>query len=104
MDIWQGVFVNNILIPAGIAILFYSLIYCESFLQKFLSTKIMVELGSSTYSFYLLHTTFVLSYIFKFIGKDVFIAFFSMILISYIFYKLVEQPFAKLVRRVLHKN
>ena len=104
MDTWQGVLVNNILIPGGIAILFYNLIYCESFLQKFLSGKIMVELGRSTYSFYLLHTTFVLSYIFKFIGKDVFIAFFSMILISYIFFRLVEQPCAKLVRRVLHKN
>ena len=103
MDTWPGVMVNNILIAPGIAMLFYSLVYYDSLLQKLLSSRLMVQLGSSTYSFYLLHTTFVLSYIFKFIGRDVFIAFFAMMIVSYIFYRLVEQPCARLVKRLLHK-
>ena len=104
MDVWQGVLVNNILIPPGIAFLFYSLVYHKSLLQQLLSSKIMVELGKSTYSFYLLHTTFVLSYIFKFISRDKFLAFFVMIIVSYIFYRLVEQPCAAWVRKTGQKK
>jgi Predicted acyltransferases len=101
---WYGFVVNNILMPIGISFLFYSLIYYKSYLQQFLSNKVMVQLGYSTYSFYLLHTTFVLSYIFKFISTNVFIAFISMIIISFIFYKTVEQPLAVYLRKKLHKN
>lgn len=94
-----GILVNNILMPIGIVFLFYSLIHQKSLLQYFLSNKLMVALGNSTYSFYLLHTTFVLSYIYKFISKNIFVTFISMIIISYIFYKLVEQPLANLIKR-----
>ena len=98
-DTWQGVFVNNIVMPVGITFFFYGLIYHESFLQKILSTKLMVLLGAATYSFYLMHTTFVLSWIQKFISKNILIVFVSMIIVSYIFYKLVEQPLAKFLRK-----
>ncbi len=100
-DSIPGIIVNNILMPVGIFFIFYSLIYQRSLLQHFLSSKIMVELGNSTYSFYLLHTTFVLSYIYKFISTNIIITFVSMIIISYVFYKLVEQPLAKLIKRKL---
>jgi len=103
-NLWTGMTVNNILLPIGITILFYNLIYFESLLQRFLSSPIMIQLGNSTYSFYLLHTTFVLSYIFKFISTNIFIAFICMIIISFIFHKLVEQPLAVLVRRKFYKN
>jgi peptidoglycan/LPS O-acetylase OafA/YrhL len=104
VDSWAGILVNNILLAVGITLLFYHLIYYKSLLQKFLSSAIMVSLGSATYSFYLLHTTFVLSYIYKFISKNVFIAFVSMIIISLVFYKMVEQPLALLVKRKFLKN
>lgn len=98
-DAIPGILINNLLMPAGIVLIFYSLIYQKSLLQKFLSGKLMVALGNSTYSFYLLHTTFVLSYIYKFIGSNVFVTFILMIVIAYIFYKLVEQPLANLIKR-----
>ena len=100
-DVWPGIVVNNILMPVGILLLFYSLVYHKSMLQYFLGSKIMVQLGNATYSFYLLHTTFVLSYIFKFISTNIFIAFVCMILVSLIFHKLVEQPLAVFVRKKL---
>jgi peptidoglycan/LPS O-acetylase OafA/YrhL len=103
-DSWAGIAVNNILLPIGITILFYSLIYYESVLQKILSSNIMLQLGNSTYSFYLLHTSFVLSYIFKFISKNIFIAFVCMIIVSFVFHKLVEQPLALFVRKRFHKK
>ncbi|HMG81861.1 MAG TPA: acyltransferase [Ferruginibacter sp.] len=101
---WIGMGVNNILLPLGITILFYSLIYHKSLLERFLSSAVMVQLGNATYSFYLLHTSFVLSYIFKFISKNIFIAFICMVIVSYIFHKLIEQPLALIVRKRFHKN
>lgn len=103
-DSVPGIIINNILMPFGIVMIFYSLIYQKSMLQRFLASKIMVALGNSTYSFYLLHTTFVLSYIFKFTGRNVFIAFIIMIILSYIFHKTVEQPLALFLRKKLSRK
>lgn len=103
-DTIAGIAINNLLMPIGIVLIFYSLIYQKSLLQQFLSTKVMVALGNSTYSFYLLHTSFVLSYIFKFVSTNIFIAFIAMIIVSYIFHKTVEQPLAVLMRKKLSKK
>jgi len=64
----------------------------------------MVALGNSTYSFYLLHTTFVLTYIYKFISNNVFITLIVMIIISFVFHKTVEQPLAILLRKKLSRK
>lgn len=102
-EVWPGIIVNNIILPIGIFFLLYSLIYCRSSFQKFLSTNLVVKLGNATYSFYLLHGTFVISYIYKFISYNVFITFISMVVISYIVYKFVEQPLARFLRKKLSK-
>lgn len=93
-----GIIINNLFMPTGAVFLFYGLIHYRSILQAFLSSKIMVELGNATYSFYLLHTSFLISWIFKFISKNIAITFMCMLVFSYIFYRLVEQPLAKLIR------
>lgn len=104
IELWPGIVVNNILMPIGITLLFYSLIYYKSFLQSFLASKLMVQLGNATYSFYLLHTTFALSLILKFISKNVFIAFITMVIFSFIFHKIIEQPLAIFFRKKLSKK
>lgn len=104
IDSIPGMIINNIIMPIGIVFVFFSLIYQKSLLQYFLSRKLMVALGNSTYSFYLLHTTFVLSYIFKFISSNIFVAFILMIIVSYIFHKTVEQPLALLLRKKFSRN
>jgi peptidoglycan/LPS O-acetylase OafA/YrhL len=103
-DVWAGLAVNNIIMPVGITFIFYSLIYHKSFFQSFLATKIMVKLGNATYSFYLLHTTFVLSYIFKFISTNVFIALITMIIVALFFFMLVEQPCANFLKRKFYRK
>jgi len=103
-ETWQGILVNNILMPIGITILFYSLVYQKSSIQKFLSTKIMVQLGNATYSFYLLHTTFFLSYIFKYISHNTFIAFITMVIFSYLFHLTIEQPVTSFLRKILYRK
>ncbi len=104
VEVWPGVAVNNILMPVGITFIFYSLIYHNSILRNFLSSKIMVQLGNATYSFYLLHTTFLLSYIYKFIGRNIAVTFITMIIVSYIFYRLVEQPAAVFIKKRFYKK
>lgn len=100
-ETWQGVVVNNFMFPVAIFLILYSLLYCKTLFQKFLSQPFMVTLGNSTYSFYLLHTTFVLSYIYKYVSRNPVIAFVCMVVVSYIFYKLIEQPAARLVKKWL---
>lgn len=104
INVWPGVAVNNILMPIGITFIFYSLIYHDSILRNFLSSKIMVHLGNSTYSFYLLHTSFILSYVNKFIGRNLLTTFIAMIIISFIFYRLIEQPAANFIKRNFYKK
>lgn len=103
-DVLPGILINNLLMPIGIVFIFYSLIYHKTLLQQFLASKLMVALGNSTYSFYLLHTSFILSYIFKFTGSNILIAFILMIIISFIFHKTVEQPLAVLLRKKLSRK
>ncbi len=98
-EVWWGVPVNNILLPTGITFIFYSLVYNKSAMQRLLASRIAVLLGNATYSFYLLHTTFVLSFILKYISKNYFIVFLIMVAVSLVFYRLVEQPLATFVRK-----
>lgn len=104
VDTWPGIIVNNILLPIGIMMFFYSLLFYKSYIQRFLATSIMVRLGNATYSFYLLHTSFVLSLIFKYLTNNIFLTFFIMIIISVIFHRLVEQPLASFLRKKLSRR
>jgi peptidoglycan/LPS O-acetylase OafA/YrhL len=104
VDTWAGLVLNNLVMPVGITLLFYSLIYHKSFLQSFLSLPLMVALGNATYSFYLLHTSFAQSFVQKYISKSVLVGFFAMIVIAFVFHKLVEQPLAVYFRRRFSKK
>jgi len=98
-EVWPGILVNNFFLPAGIFLLLYGLLYSPGWLGRFLSSGIMVQLGNATYSFYLLHTTFVLSYIHKYISSNLAVTFICMVIIAFLVYKCVEQPLARLVKK-----
>lgn len=98
-EVWSGIVVNNFIFPIAIFFILYSILYCKTIFSRLLSLPIMVKLGNSTYSFYLLHTTFVLSYIYKYLSTNSFISFTAMVIISFIFYTLIEQPVAKYLKQ-----
>jgi peptidoglycan/LPS O-acetylase OafA/YrhL len=100
LDVWQGMLCNNILLPLGILIFYYGLVYESSLLKRFLSSDMMVRLGNSTYSFYLLHTSFVAGWIAKYISNHVLIIFVVMVVVAILFHACVEQPLAKYVRKI----
>ena len=64
-----GIFTNNIILPLGIAVLYYGLIIEKSWLQKLLSTETMQLLGKSSYIFYLIHIGVIANFI-KNISKN----------------------------------
>lgn len=97
-EVWEGIFINNFIFPVAIFFILYSILYHKTVFSSFLSLPIMVKLGNSTYSFYLLHTTFVLSYIYKYLSTNSFISFISMVIISFVFYSFIEQPIAKYIK------
>ena len=103
-EMWQGIVVNNFVFPIAIFFILYNFLHCKNYLTAFFSSKIMVGFGNATYSFYLLHTSFVLSYIYKYLSKNIFITFATMVIISYCFFKLIEQPIAKFLKKKLYKK
>lgn len=104
VDYWPGIIINNLIMPISIFFIFYHLIKHESFVKNILSHKIFVELGKSTYSFYLIHTTFVLSFLSKFITKNEVLLFLCITIISYCFYRIIEEPMANYLRRKFSKS
>jgi peptidoglycan/LPS O-acetylase OafA/YrhL len=94
-----GLLLNNICMPAAIIIFFYGLIYYESGIKMLLGSGIMIALGNASYSFYLLHTSFVLNLINKFISNNVLVIFILMILISLFTYRFFEQPVTIYLRK-----
>jgi peptidoglycan/LPS O-acetylase OafA/YrhL len=103
-DTWPGLLLNNIGMPIGITLFFYSLVYHPSMVQRLLSTRLLVALGNATYSFYLLHTSFVLALIHKYISNNLLVSFLAMIAFAFGFYKLVEQPLAVFLRNRFSKR
>lgn len=99
---WAGLFCNNISMPAGITLLLYSLIYQKSVLQKFLSSRQMVALGNATYSFYLLHLSFLSDWIRKYLGSNILVDFLAMVIAAYLFYIILERPLTRYLRKRMY--
>ena len=66
----MGIFSNNVILPCGIASLFYGLIKEPSLLRKFLGSKLMVLLGKSSYIFYLIHIGFIATVVNEWVAKN----------------------------------
>lgn len=66
-----GILSNNVILPIGIAILFYGLISENSWIRTFLSTKTMDLLGKSSYIFYLIHIGFISKLATEFCSKQI---------------------------------
>lgn len=54
-----GMVVDHLLLSTGTAIFFYGLIKEQTAIKRFLSTRLMILLGKSSYAFYLIHVGFL---------------------------------------------
>ena len=56
---WQGKMIFFIILPIFILLLFQGLMTQRTYLQRFLSSKMMLVLGNASFAFYLVHISYV---------------------------------------------
>lgn len=56
---WQGKLLFFLVLPFFIVLLFHGLMQQRTYLQQFLSSKVMVLLGNASFAFYLVHISYV---------------------------------------------
>lgn len=94
--------VNNLILPLGIAILFYGLLTEKTGIRKMLESNIFTLLGKSSYIFYLIHNGFLFSFFFLTLHINIVVIFFLMHGISLILYLFVEKPLNNLIRHAAY--
>jgi peptidoglycan/LPS O-acetylase OafA/YrhL len=111
-----GLFINNIIQPVFIAILFYGLITENTFLKKTLSSDLFILLGKASYVFYLIHTGVIRTFCEFLVQRisygnskfyhisEYFFMFLLMNLLSILIYKLVEQKLHKYLNGISFKS
>jgi len=99
VDNFTGKIINTIVLPVfGIAPLFLGLIKEKTFISNFFSSKTLQLLGKSSYIFYLIHLGIFVTILNKFFINQWFL-FFSLNIISIVFYLYIEAPLNKLIRK-----
>ena len=102
---YTGIFLNNIILPLTIAVIFYGLIIEQSYVKKILERPLFQLLGKSSYIFYLVHLGFlstIIELIFPIsnVYINVLVLFISLNLVSILLYKLAEEPLRVLIKKL----
>ncbi len=87
----------------GIAPLIYGLIFENTFIRRFLSSKYMVLLGKASYIFYLIHKGFIPNFINDYISDNKLVIFILMNLLSVLMFTYIEEPLNHYLRKKLSK-
>jgi peptidoglycan/LPS O-acetylase OafA/YrhL len=96
-DHWIGYLMQCLLVPVVIALMIAGLIDERTWLQRFLSTRLMVLLGNASFAFYLIHISYVnIRLRMWWLGPDR--NFVLLWLISIVLYLLVEKPIYNFIR------
>lgn len=90
---------NNFLLPPGIALLFYGLIFERSWWQRLLATPLFGILGKSSYVFYLIHVPLFGLFYFGWFGQKPLPTFIAMEVLAWLLYAVIEHPLNGLIRR-----
>jgi peptidoglycan/LPS O-acetylase OafA/YrhL len=100
------ILINNFLIPAPVALLYWGLLREQTWVARFLSTNTLGLLGRSSYSFYLLHTLIIdylsIPFLLPAIGYRplcVLLTFVATWLISVLLFVCYEEPVNLSIRR-----
>ncbi len=98
------IFINNIILPVFIALLFGGLIYENSWVKNILQSSLFEWLGKSSYIFYLIHLGIfhsALTSIFKSNSALNYILIFILLnIISLLIYKFIEHPLNRIIRSI----
>lgn len=83
----------------GIAPLLYGLIFEKTFIQKIISSKLMVLLGKSSYVFYLIHKGFIPMLFNDYISENKILLFIFLNGLSIVMFHYLEEPINNYIRR-----
>ncbi|TDN39442.1 acyltransferase [Hymenobacter sp. UV11] len=97
---WQGVVLNNCILPIAICSLFLGLIQEHTYLRKILETKLFNLLGKSSYTFYLIHMGVIQLLIARHISQNKWVYFLLLNALAILLYKLVEEPCHKALKKL----
>lgn len=93
-----GIAINNFVLPGGIVLLLYGLIYEDTWLQRLLHTRLFDTLGKSSYVFYLIHMGIVSTLLDTYVTDNIWLHFVLLNGLSILLFHLVEDPLQKLIR------
>jgi peptidoglycan/LPS O-acetylase OafA/YrhL len=83
----------------GIAPLMWGLIFEDTFIKRFLSTKYLVLLGKSSYIFYLIHKGFIPILLYDYVAANVLVIFIILNIMSILMFKFIEEPLNLWIRK-----
>jgi peptidoglycan/LPS O-acetylase OafA/YrhL len=96
--------INTILLPTlAIAPFYFGLITEDTIISRFLSTKMMVLLGKSSYAFYLIHVGIVYTFLQQFTENNA-ILFLLLNAISLVLFSYIEEPLNQFLHRKLRSK
>ena len=93
-----GYLLNETLLPVSVALFIYGIIKEDSVVKRFLQTKLMVILGKSSYTLYLLHWGMTSYLIHRFISSNFIVDILLTYLLSVLLWHFIEEPANKLVK------
>ncbi|RSK24099.1 acyltransferase family protein [Hymenobacter metallilatus] len=88
---YNGIIINNLILPFGICFLLFGLATETTWLYNILSGKIFDLLGKSSYAFYLVHMGFA-SIILDHFNIQLLWKFFTLNIVAIFLYKVIEHP------------
>ena len=95
----SALLINFLLLPFGIALLLYGLLYERTWLQRLLQSQIFGLLGRSSYAFYLLHVGVFNDLLERAVGHRIAVAFITFNLAAVLLYTLIERPARQAIQR-----
>ncbi|MCB2408512.1 acyltransferase family protein [Hymenobacter lucidus] len=97
MSNYYSFLVRNAILPIGIVLLFWGLLFEQTWLKRLLETKIFDLLGKSSYSFYLIHVGVLDFFLNDFVTKNILGKFIIINFVAIALYKFVEHPMHRIL-------
>ena len=95
-----GIVINNFLLPVSISILFYGLIVEQTSIRLVLNSSVLVLLGKSSYTFYLIHIGFPYLLINQYVTTNYAFVFLILNIIAIGLWYFVEDPLNVSIRKI----
>lgn len=99
IESYEGIILNNFILPVFICMIIYGLICERNILNKFLALPFLEVLGKSSYCFYLIHLGVLHKFLNTHVSENFFIELIITTSLSIILFRYLEEPLNNLLRK-----